>query len=199
MLGSLWRHAPRRPLFAAVLMLAVLLGSGCPDLGDKVLTLDGGDGDSGGGPPDVRGPSDARPADPGTADLAGGGGDTGAPDAAPDLPPSGPSFATEVQPIFNTACATPNCHVMGSVTVDGLFLSQGVAYGQIVGVPSIGRPQMMRIAPGNADASYLYIKVTASTGDPRIVGAPMPLQRPPLAASDIATLRDWINAGALDN
>jgi hypothetical protein len=197
MLRQLW--PPRRPLFAAALMVAAWLGSGCPDLGDKVLSLDGGDGGGepdAGGSPDVRGPSDARPSDRGTADVAG---DTGAPDAAPDLPPAGPSFAADVQPIFNTACATPNCHVMGSVTVDGLFLSQGVAYGQIVGVPAIGRPQMMRVAPGNADASYLYIKLTASTGDPRIVGSPMPLQRPPLAATDLATIRDWIDAGALDN
>ena len=51
----------------------------------------------------------------------------------------------------------------------------------------------MRVKPGDAANSYLYMKIT---GDARIIGAQMPLTGGALSAAEIAAIRDWINGGA---
>jgi hypothetical protein len=66
-----------------------------------------------------------------------------------------------------------------------------------VGVPSAFGPDMMRIAPGDADASVLVAKVEAT--EPGMFGSPMPQQFTPLSAEEIATLETWIVEGAQDN
>ena len=52
-----------------------------------------------------------------------------------------------------------------------------------------------RITPGDANNSFIIKKLT---GDPN-VGARMPNGGPYLAASEIDTIKVWINAGALNN
>jgi hypothetical protein len=67
-----------------------------------------------------------------------------------------------------------------------------------VNVRSLLAPDLLRIAPGDPEASLLVLKVEArdTTGG---IGAPMPLQYPPMTAEQVETVRRWIAEGALNN
>ena len=115
----------------------------------------------------------------------------------PDLQPT---FASVQREIFLTtdsagrnACVS--CHTAtGRTPAGGLNLDTAVAYDQIVNVPSRQRPDLLRVNPGNSEASYLVHKIE---GRPGIVGRPMPLSGPPfLSAGQILILRRWIDIGA---
>jgi hypothetical protein len=53
-------------------------------------------------------------------------------------------------------------------------------------------PQVLRIAPGDPAASYLYRKITGAG----ITGERMPLGLPPLTDAQQRLVRDWIRRGA---
>ncbi|MFZ1081310.1 MAG: hypothetical protein WAO19_05220 [Candidatus Kryptoniota bacterium] len=112
-------------------------------------------------------------------------------------PPSGNiNFSSQVQPIFTANCALSGCHA-GSSPQQGQNLSAGQAYSNIVSVRSAEAPSFFRVNPSNSDSSYLYMKIT---GDPRIGNtARMPYGKSPLGASDIQTIKNWIDQGALNN
>lgn len=80
------------------------------------------------------------------------------------------------------------CHALGEADTH-LRLGAG---GDLVGVPSFERPELLRVAPGDPTRSYLYLKVL---GDGGFDGGRMPLDGPydgrlaPFIAS-------WIEAGA---
>lgn len=95
-------------------------------------------------------------------------------------------FATQVQPIFSSNCATPGCHGQGAPRV---MLVEGMAYGNIVDQPSSAGPDY--IEPGSPDDSYLYSKITGAPG----AGQRMPVGGM-LSEADIQTIADWILAGA---
>ena len=90
-------------------------------------------------------------------------------------------------------CATAGCHT-GAGAPFGLDLSAGAAAGNVVNVPSAEVPALMRVAPYDPTDSYVYMKVT---GDPRILGDPMPQGGQPLGAADLELLRTWIDQGAM--
>ncbi|HMQ15893.1 MAG TPA: hypothetical protein PKC49_07965, partial [Phycisphaerae bacterium] len=125
---------------------------------------------------------------------------TGCPNsnADPNDPNDGPSasFATDIVPILTAHCA--GCHSPGgfAFTFITMDLRAANAYQDLVGVASVQASGRVRIVPGDAAASYLIEKVTQ---DQPQVGARMPLNRDPLSDADIARLREWIDAGALDN
>ena len=65
-----------------------------------------------------------------------------------------------------------------------------------VGVPAVECTQKLRIASGNSTQSYLVDKIMGAAQDGGCFsGKQMPLGKPALAASDIATIASWINAG----
>ena len=97
--------------------------------------------------------------------------------------------------IFNPSCALSGCHSAGSAA-QGLVLAQGQAFGNIVNVRSSEQGSMDRIEPGDPDNSYLYLKVI---GDSSISGVQMPRGRAPLSQELRNLLKDWIEAGALNN
>lgn len=76
----------------------------------------------------------------------------------------------------------------------GLNLSAGVSHAALVNVPST-QTALDLVEPGDADNSYLVHKLEGRMG---IVGDPMPPRGDPLGADEIAAIRDWINAGALN-
>ena len=104
--------------------------------------------------------------------CAGSGGGGGAPPKPACKPPATPSvsFATTIQPIFNRSCALPGCHV-GPVPTGGLDLTAGVAYSQLVNVPSTQQPGLKRVKPHFPKDSYLVRKIQ---GGPNISGVMMP-------------------------
>jgi hypothetical protein len=102
---------------------------------------------------------------------------------------SGVDYVTEIQPIFNSRCIT--CH-SGASAPQGLRLDANNSYANLVDVPSNEVPSLLRVEPGDPDNSYLVQKVEG-TAD---VGGQMPLGGPPLSASTIALIRQWISDGA---
>jgi PKD repeat protein len=127
---------------------------------------------------DSNGSVDPTP-DTRTVTVEGGGGEEA-------------TFSAVQQQIFNASCAFSGCHGGGS-PAQGLDLTEGNAYGNIVNVQSIQQPSLDRIEPSDPDNSYLYLKVT---GDPSIDGSRMPRGGDALAQDLLDLLRDWIERGA---
>jgi hypothetical protein len=106
------------------------------------------------------------------------------------LEASDAGLAARVSGLFNGRCGggvESSCHLSGAA---GTRLSLG-AINDVVNVRSSERPEMFRVVPGAATASYLYLKVSAA---PAIDGDPMPpgVYDPRISALVSA----WIAAGA---
>ena len=104
-----------------------------------------------------------------------------------------PTFSSIQVNIFTPICT--QCHAGASAPLS-LSLQVGFSYDQLVGVPSVEVPELLRVDPGQPDNSYLVMKVE---GAPGITGGRMPLGFSPLSAEQIATIRAWIADGALEN
>jgi hypothetical protein len=73
-----------------------------------------------------------------------------------------------------------------------LRLDAANSYAMLVGVASGGVPALKRVAPGDADNSYIIHKLEGH----QAVGARMPLGGPYLDAQTIGLIRQWITNGA---
>ena len=105
-----------------------------------------------------------------------------------------PSFASDVQEIVNRrGCASGSCH--GSSQSAGLDLRTGNSFASLVGVTSTQEPSRTRVVAGDADNSYLVIKLEGRQS----VGARMPLGGTPLDNTDLTNIKNWINRGANNN
>lgn len=91
--------------------------------------------------------------------------------------------------VLTPACTT--CHT-GAAAPLGLRLDEGSSYAMLVNAPSTEVPSLMRVNPGNPDASYLIQKLEGRAA----VGARMPLNQPPLPQETINVIRQWITNGA---
>jgi hypothetical protein len=100
------------------------------------------------------------------------------------------TYATTVQPLFDAHCASEQCH--GAEEDGGLRLTPDVSYGELVNVPSMQMPSVMRVLPADPDSSYLIIKM----GDSPPLGNRMPLGQAPLSPADVEAIRNWIAEGA---
>lgn len=101
--------------------------------------------------------------------------------------------------IFTPGCAFGTCHTTASPSL-GLDLSDGETHANTVDVTAALSPGLFRIdsASGDADDSFLYIKVAAGTGGgsyPGLVGSPMP-SGGALTSDCLTGLKEWIEAGA---
>jgi len=114
-----------------------------------------------------------------------------------------PTFSSVQSQIFEStdvagrqACV--NCHTnVGRNPSGGLNLVHGLAYDQIVNVPSARKPGAIRIIPGDPENSYLVQKLEGRAG---IVGNRMPNGGPPfLTDGQILILKRWIALGAPRN
>ena len=106
-----------------------------------------------------------------------------------------PTLSSIQENVFNLNCALSGCHA-GPNPQQGMDLSEGQAFDNIVNVQSNEMPSLLRVDPGNPQNSYLFQKITGATG---IVGSQMPLGRAPLSAEEIEAVRQWIADGAPDN
>jgi hypothetical protein len=104
------------------------------------------------------------------------------------------SYATHVQPIFDTNCVF--CHT-GAFPPVGLNLSSPASYANLVDVSSRECPGTKRVDPGSPSTSYLMHKIVGS--GPCFVGSPMPLHLSPLPALQQATISTWILQGAMND
>ena len=117
-------------------------------------------------------------------------------DTGGDTAAAEPTFTRVQTEIYTPSCAFSSCH--GSTgPAQGLDLSEGIAWGATVEVPSQLDPMSVMVKPGDPDHSFLYRKCAA---DPTAIGSPMPDGASTgLDSERLALLRDWITAGALDN
>lgn len=119
------------------------------------------------------------------------------PPAESDTDTTPPATLTEIQAsVFTPSCAFSSCHGP-SGSAASLDLTEGHAYGELVGVASTGAPDRVRVVPGDPDASYLVAKLAA---DADIVGEPMPSGDPDGLDPDLLErVRSWIADGASDD
>jgi len=118
------------------------------------------------------------------------------PGPAPGPDPEPPSFSADIMPTFIATCAFAGCHAGGPrPPAEGLDLRADTAYAHLVNVASSEVPSLMRVTPGDSDNSYLIHKLEGT----QTVGSRMPDGGPPLSAAFIASLREWIDAGAPNN
>ncbi len=84
------------------------------------------------------------------------------------------------------------CH-SGSNAEQGMRLDSAAnSYYALVDVRSNQNPLQDRVEPGDADRSYLIVKLEGT----QITGAQMPKDGNPLDAETIAVIRQWIDEGA---
>lgn len=105
-----------------------------------------------------------------------------------------PSFAVNINEIIQRrGCSASACHgnAAGGMT---LTASAAANYAAWVDVPALAE-SFLRVEPGNADDSYVIIKVEGRQS----VGQQMPRNAAPLDNIDLTNLRNWINNGAPNN
>lgn len=102
---------------------------------------------------------------------------------------SAAAFQTIQNEVFTRVCV--GCHA-GAAAPLGLRLNEGFSYDSLVGVRSTLMPSLLRIKPGDPDASFLMQKVEGKAA----TGARMPLGGPALSAEQLSAIRQWIADGA---
>lgn len=93
--------------------------------------------------------------------------------------PAGPSYASDIQPIFDASCT--RCH--GKRRLEKKLNLESYS-----GVMARGL-----VLPGDGETSTLYQRISME-GPAR-----MPLQSDPLPADQIQKIKEWIDAGAKEN
>ena len=107
---------------------------------------------------------------------------------------SAPRFDQVQVQIFTPSCALSGCHA-GASPQEGMDLSDGQAYLNIVNVASNQVPSLDRIEPNQPNMSYLIQKVEGTAAE----GAQMPFGGAALSNELMQVLRDWVDDGAQNN
>lgn len=92
--------------------------------------------------------------------------------------------------IFAENCALAGCHT-GTSPLMNLKLTKDEFLQRTVNQPSLEKPGMMRVKPGEPENSYLVKKITGASD---IVGQRMPFGRDPLTDDQVATIVGWIKS-----
>ena len=100
--------------------------------------------------------------------------------------------------VFTPLCS--GCHTgpASSTLPSGLNLtSASASHANLVGVASIWTPSVQRVRAGDATNSFLIHKLEGTVpGGGAVPGQRMPFGGQPLSPATIATIRQWIDAGA---
>ncbi len=98
-------------------------------------------------------------------------------------------LALRVRGTLDQVCGSADgCHGAGAGNL-GILI--GSEFTNLIGVASSEVPSLKRVAPGDPEHSYVYMKLSCASG---IVGACMPLGNPSAATAQL--FHDWIAAGA---
>jgi hypothetical protein len=103
--------------------------------------------------------------------------------------PLAPNFDSIQANILEPLCE--HCHA-GANAPAGLRLDAANSYAQLVGIPSVERSSVLRVAPGDPNNSYIIHKLEGT----QAVGERMPAGLPALPQTDINVVRQWIADGA---
>lgn len=111
-------------------------------------------------------------------------------------PPNAPTLTQLQTTIFTPICS--GCHNGVGANLPGAMnlTSTASTFAALVDVASLQQPTVRRIAPNDADASYLVRKIQGTAG---ITGSRMPLGGPFLDQATIDQVRAWVGAGAQNN
>src|SRR5262249_55103406 len=118
-------------------------------------------------------------------------------------PPS-PSFAADIQPILTQRCTQGACHG-ADFAAEGVNLSQGLAYGSVVGPKAIEGGNRKTVTPGNISKSFMARKILGrglkvSSGAMMPQGCPgVPPTGGCLPPAEQYLILSWIQAGAQNN
>ena len=117
----------------------------------------------------------------------------GAPPAPPPPPgaPLAPTLASIQANVFSVECAASGCHG-GAGAQQGMRLDPGFSAGNLICVHSPRDPALIRVIPGNPDASFIIQKLEGT----QTLGDRMPQGGPYLDQSTINVIRQWIQDGA---
>ncbi len=113
---------------------------------------------------------------------------------------SSPTLSAVAANVFAPACGFSSCHATGG-SAGGLNF-EGDLHAKLLGHTVLGNADMPLIDPGNPDNSWLYQRISRCepTDANETIVSHMPLSAPFLLEPGlVATVRDWIAAGALDN
>ncbi len=95
--------------------------------------------------------------------------------------------------VFTPVCAACHSGPTGPILPAGQDLSSAAAsFANLVGIPSIEEPAIMRVAIDDADNSYLVQKLEGTAA----VGSRMPAGGPFLDQTTVDAIRAWIDSGA---
>jgi hypothetical protein len=111
----------------------------------------------------------------------------------PDVIVEAPTFA-DVRPILERRCDVGGCHTPLTRQA-GLVLAPDSAYEMLVGRRATLAPDLRRVEPGRADASWLTAMIGPDPARRRGLSR-MPLASTPLTPNQIATIVRWIDRGA---
>jgi hypothetical protein len=114
------------------------------------------------------------------------------PEQKPDPAIPFANFSSIQEKVFTPICDQPGCHGNTNNQAN-LFLAEGQAYSNIVGVPSLLFPGITRVIPDSSSKS-LIIKILKGEVSPR-----MPLGGPFLEDAVIDSIAEWIDNGAINN
>ena len=119
------------------------------------------------------------------AACGGGSGDSS--------PPAGlqPTLDSIQDNIFTVTCAVSGCHG-GPMAQQGLRLDPGFSAGNLINVHSPQDSNLIRVVPGDPDASFIIQKLDGT----QTVGERMPAGGPFLTTAKINVIRQWIQDGA---
>jgi hypothetical protein len=127
-----------------------------------------------------------------------------------ELPPTDPGGEAERDPLEVTTTPAPGslddlharviekrCSGQPGLCHNGQFepnlSTPGLAYAYLVNRPSIEKPNLLRVQPGDASRSLFIDKIRGRNG----VSTRMPLGAEPLEEADVIELERWIDQGAL--
>ena len=129
------------------------------------------------------------------AALAMGGCDEKLSDITGPTPNLQPTMSSIQSEIFSRQCI--GCHTGAGRFLPGVMnLTEGNAYASLVGVASIEKAALQRVAPGYPENSYIIHKLENRPG---IIGARMPFNGTPLTDGQILVIKRWIELGAPNN
>lgn len=115
-------------------------------------------------------------------------------DTGGDTAAEAATFTRVKDEILTPSCGLSTCHA--APTTNGMELVAGEEHAALVNVPSLVATGEILVIPGDADGSYVVLKLEDAVG---IVQNPMPSPFGGLSPALIQLMRDWIDAGALDN
>ena len=119
------------------------------------------------------------------------------------LPAERGYFHESVRPILDKYCAS--CHSgtrpQSNLLLGGQQVTSAAIVQNLVGVPTVAGGQFKRVLAGNADQSWLYVKVAGSANAAGCngtcnTGVMPPVGEVTLTAAELAVIRKWITDGA---